>query len=120
MLFQIFKKAVANDYLVKNPVEYADKMRKEPPKRKEAFTADEVRYLMENLPENKIGWSIRLLLSTGMRTQELLGLEPRHIAKDGSAINFVWNSPKKADQPCNPSYFSDLFSFLLFLQKLRS
>ena len=86
MLFQIFNKAVANDYLVKNPVVFAEKMRKGPPKRKEAFTAEEVRYLMENLPENKIGWSIRLLLATGMRTQELLGLEPRHIAKDGSTI----------------------------------
>ena len=86
MLFQIFRKAVANDYLMKNPVEYAEKMRKGPPKRKEAFTAEEVRYLMENLPENKIGWSIRLLLGTGMRTQELLGLEPRHIARDGSTI----------------------------------
>ena len=86
MLYQIFKKAVANDYLMKNPVEYAEKMRKGPPKRKEAFTADEVRYLMENLPEDKIGWSIRLLLGTGMRGQELLALEPRHIAKDGSTI----------------------------------
>lgn len=154
MLFMIFKKAVANDYLMKNSVEYAEKMRKRPPKRKDAFTAEEIRYLMENLPENKIGWSIRLLLSTGMRTQELLGLEPRHIAKDGSTITieqalvrikgsvaigtpksydsyrtipvpplaqycarelrttddkFIWNSPKKADQPCNPSHFSDLF-----------
>lgn len=154
MLFQIFKRSVANDYLVKNPVEFAEKMRKGPPKRKEAFTADEVRYLMENLPENKIGWSIRLLLATGMRTQELLGLEPRHIARDGSAITieqalvrikgsvaigtpksydsyrtvpvppmvqycarelrdtpdkFVWNSPKKSNQPCNPSYFSTQF-----------
>lgn len=154
MMFQICKKAVANDYLMKNPVEYAEKMRKGPPKRKEAFTADEVRYLMENLPENKIGWSVRLLLATGMRTQELLGLEPRHIAKDGSTITieqalvrikgsvaigtpksydsyrtipvppmarycaralrdtedkFVWNSPKKTDQPCNPSHFSAQF-----------
>lgn len=154
MLFQIFKKAVANDYLMKNPVEYAEKMKKRPPKRKEAFTADEVRYLMENLPENKIGWSIRLMLATGMRTQELLGLEPRHIAKDGSSIiieqalvrikgsvaigepksfdsyrtipvlamaqycarllrdtedKFIWNSPKKAAQPCNPSHFGTQF-----------
>lgn len=158
MLFQIFKKAVANDYLMKNPVEYAEKMRKGPPKRKDAFTAEEVRYLMENLPENKIGWSIRLLLATGMRTQELLGLEPRHIAKDGSSITieqalvrikgsvaigtpksydsyrtipvppmvqhcarelrntadkFVWNSPKKADQPCNPSHFATQFKATL-------
>lgn len=154
MLFQIFKKAVANDYLMKNPVEYAEKMRKGPPKRKEAFMADEVRYLMENLPENKIGWSIRLLLATGMRTQELLGLEPRHIDPKGEIITieqalvrikgsvaigtpksydsyrtipvppmaqycaralretddkYVWNSPKKSDQPCNPSHFADLF-----------
>lgn len=158
MLYQICKKAVANDLILKNPVEFAEKMRKGPPKRKEAFTADEVRYLMENLPENKIGWSIRLLLATGMRTQELLGLEPRHIAKDGSTITieqalvrikgsvaigtpksfdsyrtipippmvqycarllrdteekFVWNSPKKADQPCNPSHFATQFEKVL-------
>ena len=158
MMFQICKKAVANDLIAKNPVEFAEKMRKGPPKRKEAFTADEVRYLMENLPENKIGWSIRLLLSTGMRTQELLGLEPRHIAKDGSTVTieqalvrikgsvaigtpksfdsyrtipvppmvqycarllrdtedkFVWNSPKKADQPCNPSHFAVQFQKVL-------
>lgn len=42
---------------------------------------------MKELSEDKIGWSIRLMLCTGMRTQELLGLEPRHIAKDGSFIN---------------------------------
>ncbi|MBQ8241733.1 MAG: site-specific integrase [Bacteroides sp.] len=87
MLYQIFRKAAANDMVPKNPVEYADKMRKRPPRRKEVFTADEVRYLMKNLPDNKIGWSIRLLLSTGMRSQELLALEPRHIARDGSSIN---------------------------------
>ena len=154
MMFQICKKAVANDLILKNPVEYAEKIRKGPPKRKEAFTADEVRYLMENLPEDKIGWSIRLMLSTGMRTQELLGLEPRHIARDGSTITieqalvrikgsvaigtpksydsyrtipvpqmtqycarllrntddkFIWNSPRKADQPCNPSHFATQF-----------
>ena len=86
MLFQILNKAAANDLINKNPVVYADKMRKRLPKRKESFTADEVRLLMEKLPENKIGWSIRLLLATGMRAQELLALEPRHIAADGSAI----------------------------------
>ena len=29
------------------------------------------------------------MLATGMRTQELLALEPRHIAKDGSSINIA-------------------------------
>lgn len=89
MLFQIFNKAVANDLLLKNPVAYAEKMRKAPPKQKEAYTMDEVRLMMENLPENKIGWSIRLMLATGMRTQELLGLEPRHVAPDGSSVNIA-------------------------------
>ena len=89
MLFQIFKMAVANDILMKNPVEHAEKIRRAPPKPKEAFTADEVRRLTEELPQNKIGWSIRLMLATGMRSQELLALEPRHIAKDGSYINIA-------------------------------
>lgn len=86
MLYQIFHKAVANDLLAKNPVQYAEKMRKRPPKRKEAFTAEEVQLLLDKLPENQIGWSIRLMLATGMRTQELLALEPRHITEDGSLI----------------------------------
>ena len=86
MLYQIFNKAAANDLVMKNPVAFADKMRKQPKERKEAFTADEVRELFRSLPENKIGWSIRLLLCTGMRGQELLALEPRHIARDGSTI----------------------------------
>ena len=55
MLFQIFNKAEANDLVNKNPVRFAEKMRKRPPKRKEAFTAEEVRLLLKELPENKIG-----------------------------------------------------------------
>ena len=40
-------------------------------KRKEAFTTEEVKLLMEKLPEDRMGMSIRLLLGTGMRSQEL-------------------------------------------------
>lgn len=62
---------------------FADKMRSRGPvKEKDAFTVDEVQRLMAQLPEDRIGWSIRLLLGTGMRTQELLALEPKHIAED--------------------------------------
>ena len=86
MLFQIFNKAEANDLVVKNPVRFAEKMRKGPPKKKESFTAEEVQILMGKLPQNRIGWSIRLMLATGMRTQEILALEPRHISDDGSSI----------------------------------
>ena len=41
---------------------------------------------MEQLPCDRVGMSIRLMLGTGMRTQELLALEPKHIAEDGSII----------------------------------
>ena len=88
MLYQIFNKAEANDLIRKNPVRFAEKMRKTGPiQRKECFTAEEVTALMELLPDNRIGWSIRLLLGTGMRSQELLALEPRHIEPDGSCIH---------------------------------
>ena len=87
MMYQIMNKAEANDLIRKNPVRFAEKMRyREPVKRKDAFTAEEVSILMERLPENRIGLSIRVMLGTGMRTQELLALEPRHIDTDGSHI----------------------------------
>ena len=86
MLYQIFNKAVANDLLTKNPVAFADKLRKDRPQPKETFTAEEVKHLLKNLPENQVGWSIRLMLGTGMRSQELLALEPRHISEDGAFI----------------------------------
>ena len=88
MLYQIFHKAEANDLVRKNPVRFADKMRSSGPRqRKEAFTAEEVRLLMTQLPKDKMGISIRLMLGTGMRSQELLALEPRHIEEDGSVIH---------------------------------
>lgn len=86
MLYQILNKAEANDLIHKNPVRFAEKMRKGPKKRKESFSAEEVQILMDKLPQDRMGWSIRLMLATGMRTQELLALEPRHIAEDGSKI----------------------------------
>ena len=35
---------------------------------------------------DRMGMSIRLMLGTGMRTQEIMALEPKHIAEDGSVI----------------------------------
>lgn len=88
MLYQIMNKAEANDFIRKNPVRFAEKMRAtNPTKPKEAFTAEEVKKLMTALPQDRTGWSIRLMLGTGMRTQELLALEPRHISEDGSLIS---------------------------------
>ena len=88
MLFQIFHKAEANDLIHKNPVRFAEKMRNlDPITEKDCFTAEEVKLLMADLPQNRIGASIRLMLGTGMRTQEILALEPRHIEEDGSVIH---------------------------------
>jgi cellulase/cellobiase CelA1 len=44
MMFQIMKKAVANDLIRKNPVEFADrtKVEKQQPSTKDSFTAEEV------------------------------------------------------------------------------
>lgn len=86
LLHQSLRSAEANDLIPKDPVPLIDKMRRDPPKKKEAFTADEVRLLMEKLPKTLVGWGIGILLATGMRKQELLALEPRHVAEDGSTI----------------------------------
>ena len=65
----------------------------------ETFTQEEVKILMEQLPDNKVGHTIRLMLATGMRTQEVLALEPQHIEPDGfcihirQAVNMVKGRP---------------------------
>ena len=100
MLYQIMHKAEANDLIRKNPVRFAEKMKAQRPvKRKEAFTQEEVQKLMEGLPQDRTGHTIRLMLATGMRTQEVLALEPQHIEPDGScvhirqAVNMVKGKP---------------------------
>lgn len=111
MLYQIFRKAEANDLIRKNPVAFADKLRSTgPAKEKDAFTAAEVKLIMDRLGDDRIGLSIRLLLATGMRTQELLALEPKHIAEDGSviqirqAINMVKGTPVIGTPKSRDSY----------------
>lgn len=90
MLYQILHKAEANDLIRKNPVRFADKMRsREPAKRKDAFYANEVKLMMVGLPRERTGNSIRIMLGTGIRSQELLALEPMHIAEDGSSIQII-------------------------------
>ncbi len=154
-LFQMCKAAVANDIIVKNVVAYVEKMRYEKAAPKESFTSEEIQKMMRELPQDKISWSIRILLMTGLRKQELLALEPHHIAEDGSSISveqavsrkrgtayisktktsssvrvvpvpeqarayaillrnsctgtLIWESPRKAGSPVNPSYFDDLY-----------
>ena len=111
LLHHIFRKAAANRLIDHNPVALADKMKsKDPVKKKESFTAEEVKLLMAGLPMDRIGMSIRLMLGTGMRGQEILALEPRHIEEDGSiiyieqAINMVKGTAYVGRPKSNDSY----------------
>ena len=42
---------------------------------------------LKKLPQDRTGHTIRLMLATGMRTQEVLALETQHIEPDGSCIH---------------------------------
>ena len=70
-----------------NPAMLAAKMKsRAPQKKKESFTARECARLISDLPQDRMGWTIRLMIATGMRPQEMMGLEPRHITEDGAYI----------------------------------
>lgn len=87
LLYQLYERAVGNDLVNKNIVQYTPKMKKRAPNEKESFTEEEVAILMELLPHTRIGFSIRILLGCGLRSQELLALMPKHIEPDGSRIH---------------------------------
>lgn len=93
MLIQIFDAAEADDLILKN---YARRAFTGKQKRtldhaevrtKDAFTPDEFALLMRDLSEDRIGYSIRLMLVTGLRLQELIALTPSDLAEDGSWVN---------------------------------
>ena len=87
MLTQIFKRAQAYQMVTYNPAMLAAKMKsRAPQKKKESFTARECTRLLAYLPQDRMGWSIRLMIATGLRPQEMMGLEPRHISEDGAYI----------------------------------
>lgn len=86
LLYQMYERAVGNDLVNKNIVQYAPKLRKRAPSERESYTEEEVAILLEQLPLTKIGMGTRLLLGCGLRSQELLALMPKHIEPDGSWI----------------------------------
>jgi len=90
MLIQIFAYAEDNNMIVKNPALRARITRtggSETSDKKDAFTLNETASMMHDLPDNLLGNSIRLLLVSGLRVQELLALTQQDIAEDGSWIN---------------------------------
>lgn len=93
MLIQIFDFADDNGIISRNPARHSKVIKDSQPnqkpqkkKKKDAFNEEEIRILLEKLPDNMLGNSIRLLLGTGMRSQELLALTKEDIADDGSTI----------------------------------
>ena len=92
MLIQIFDAADANGLVAGNPARKAKIIRdkdgtlSEPRYEKDAFDDEEVELLKKNLPHNLTGYSIRVMLDSGLRVQELLALSPSDSAEDGSEI----------------------------------
>lgn len=86
LLYQLCQAAAANDIVSKNVVAYAAKMRHNQPTPKDVFAAEEIKHMMVNLPQSKIGWSIRLMI-VGLRKQELLALTKDHIDEFGRTIS---------------------------------
>lgn len=87
MLTQIYNRALAYQLVSYNPASLAAKMKSQAPqKKKESFTASECSKLIAELPQDRMGWTIRLMIATGLRPQEMMGLEPRHITEDGAYV----------------------------------
>lgn len=105
MLIQIFDAAEDNNLLTRNPARRTkppkdlDSFTLKPKTDKDAFTKVEIQILFNELPCNLPGHSIRLMLLTGIRVQELLALTVDDIPEDGSSLNIdkavktVDNSP---------------------------
>lgn len=96
MLIQIFDYALANELVLSNPARASKSVKllrtaktaaEATGPKKDAFTEEEHALLMEGLPHNLVGNSIRVLLGSGMRVQELLALTPEDVAENGSQIH---------------------------------
>ena len=93
MLIQLFDSAEDNRLVSGNPARRAKIIRdvdgslSQPRYEKDAFTDEEIEIMERELPNDLLGNSIRLLLNTGLRVQELIALAPEDIAEDGSEIN---------------------------------
>ena len=91
MMIQILDVAEADDLVEKNYARRAFRTTKQLSKEtkthtKDAFTVEETERLLSDLPDDLMGNSIRLMLISGVRLQELLALTPRDIAEDGSWV----------------------------------
>lgn len=88
MLIQIFDFMMFNDLVTRNSARLAKSIRNldSSESNKDAFSEYEVKRLLKELPNDKLGHSIRLLLGSGLRVQELLAIQKNDIAEDGSFL----------------------------------
>lgn len=93
MLIQIFDSAEDNGLCANNPARKSkiirdrDGILSRPRYLKDAFNEEEVQLLRQELPNDLLGNSIRLMLDSGLRVQELIALAPEDIAQDGSSVD---------------------------------
>ena len=93
MLIQIFDAADENGMVTRNPARKAKILKDKdgalsaPRRFKDAFTDEEIALLRGGLADDLMGSSIRLMLDTGLRVQELIALAPGDIAEDGSTVS---------------------------------
>lgn len=94
MLIQILDFAEANELVPYNAARKAMAIKIVPTldyqegseSQKDAFTDKEQAILEESLPDNVVGHTIRLMLGTGLRTQEMLALTPKDFSADCSTL----------------------------------
>ena len=96
MLIQIFDAAEANELIAHNPARKSKSIKnsnvtfeENVESKKDAFSDFEQKVIKENLDDNMIGHSIRLMLGTGIRTQELLALQREDISEDGLSLSIT-------------------------------
>ena len=87
ILSQVFKKALGMQLIKMNPIQFIEKPKQDKRSHKRALTEDEVRALYRVSKPHKLGFSIPLLLLTGMRRGEMLGLTWNDIDFDNREIH---------------------------------
>ena len=89
-LSAIFERAIDDDLIYKNPCKNIELPRSDKkPKEKHAYTAEESRRLIDFAKSNPAGASIAILLKTGLRRGELLGLRWQDVDFNRQVIKVI-------------------------------
>lgn len=75
----IFKLAMKNDYIVKNPTEFISINSNVSMRIKKPFTPQEIELVYKNLSKDRLAPTVLIMLFTGMRVGELLSLKKEDI-----------------------------------------